>query len=136
MIGRCTGGARISPRRGRQLPGEGGRQHTIFAKNSQKLHEIERIWAPGGGASKILLCRSATEMDQLTLDVAFAFWIWLPYYQEILHYDSVNCLRNRFILRHKNTRQWKTIRNGSKILRRGKGCHTFQKKMKKIERNA
>ena len=35
-----------------------------FAKFSQKLHEIERIWTPGGGggvcASKILLCRSAT----------------------------------------------------------------------------
>ena len=26
----------------------------------QKLHEIERIWTPGGHASKILLCRSAT----------------------------------------------------------------------------
>ena len=32
-----------------------------FAKISQKLHEIERIWAPRGDASKILLCRSATE---------------------------------------------------------------------------
>ena len=33
-----------------------------FAKFSQKLHEIERIWTPGGRgrASKILLCRSAT----------------------------------------------------------------------------
>ena len=30
-----------------------------FAKFAQKLHEIERIWT-GGGASKILLCRSAT----------------------------------------------------------------------------
>ena len=30
-----------------------------FAKFSQKLHEIERIWTRGG-ASKILLCRSAT----------------------------------------------------------------------------
>ena len=126
------------PEEGAPTPRGRGAPTYDFANNSQKLHEIERIWAPGGGggASKILLCRSATEMDQLTLDVAFAFWIWLPYYQEILHYDSVNCLRNRFILRHKNTRQWKTIRNGSKILRRGKGCHTFQKKNEKIERNA
>ena len=31
-----------------------------FAKYSQKLHEIERIWTPGR-ATKILLCRSATE---------------------------------------------------------------------------
>ena len=35
-----------------------------FAKFSQKLHEIEIIWTPGEGeghgASKILLCRSAT----------------------------------------------------------------------------
>ena len=30
-----------------------------FAKFPQKLHETERIWPPGG-ASKILLCRSAT----------------------------------------------------------------------------
>ena len=30
-----------------------------FAKFSQKLHEIERIWTLGA-ASKILLCRSAT----------------------------------------------------------------------------
>ena len=54
-----SGGSRISPRRGRQLPG--GAPTYDFAKNSQKLHEIERIWAPGGGRpSKILLCRSAT----------------------------------------------------------------------------
>ena len=31
-----------------------------FAKISQKLHEIERIWTRGGGVSKILLCRFAT----------------------------------------------------------------------------
>ena len=56
----CTsGGSRISPRRGRQL--SGGAPTYDFAKFSQKLHEIERIWTPGGGhASKILLCRSAT----------------------------------------------------------------------------
>ena len=43
----------------------GGRQHTILPKIPKKLHEIERIWAPGGGASKILLCRSATECSML-----------------------------------------------------------------------
>ena len=31
-----------------------------FAKFCQRLHEIEIIWTPGGRASKILLCRSAT----------------------------------------------------------------------------
>ena len=36
-----------------------------FAKISQKLHEIERIWTPGGRMSKILLCRSATANDLL-----------------------------------------------------------------------
>ena len=53
-----SGGSRISPRRGRQLPG--GRQHTIlpiFPKNCMKLKEF----GPSGGASKILLCRSATD---------------------------------------------------------------------------
>ena len=39
-----SGGSRISPRRGRQLPG--GATYD-FAKFSQKLHEIERIWVAG-----------------------------------------------------------------------------------------
>ena len=43
-----SGGSRISPRRGCQLPG--GAPTYEFAKFSQKLHEIERIWTPGGGA--------------------------------------------------------------------------------------
>ena len=52
-----SGGSRISPRRGRQL--SRGREPTYdFAKFSKKLHEIERFGPPG--ASKILLCRSAT----------------------------------------------------------------------------
>ena len=39
----------------------GGAPTYDFAKISQKLHEIERIWTPREGrASKILLCRSAT----------------------------------------------------------------------------
>ena len=40
-----SGGSRISPRRGRQLPR--GAPTYDFAKFSQKLHEIERIWPPG-----------------------------------------------------------------------------------------
>ena len=44
-----SGGSRISPRRGRQLP-RGGAPTYDFAKFSPKLHEIERIWAPRGGA--------------------------------------------------------------------------------------
>ena len=44
----CSGGSRISSRRGRQLPG-GGRQHTDFAKFPQKLHEIEKNLDPRGG---------------------------------------------------------------------------------------
>ena len=41
---------------------QGGAPTYDFAKFSQKLHEIERIWTPRGGrASKILLCRSATD---------------------------------------------------------------------------
>ena len=43
-----SGGSRISLRRGRQL--SRGVPTYDFAKISQKLHEIERIWAPGGGA--------------------------------------------------------------------------------------
>ena len=44
---KTCGGSRISPRRGRQLPR--GAANIQFAKFSRKLHEIERIWAPGGG---------------------------------------------------------------------------------------
>ena len=51
------------PEEGAPTLQEGGATYD-FAKISQKLHEIERIWTPGGGgrggASKILLCRSAT----------------------------------------------------------------------------
>ena len=46
----ASGGSRISPRRGRQLPG--GAPTYDFAKFSQKLHEIKRIWAPGGGVPR------------------------------------------------------------------------------------
>ena len=44
-----SGGSRISPRRGPQL--RRGTPTYDFAKFSQKLHEIERIWAPEGGRS-------------------------------------------------------------------------------------
>ena len=55
-----SGGSRISPRRGHQLPG-GGAPTYDFAKFSQKLHEIERISAPQGGrASLAPPLRSAT----------------------------------------------------------------------------
>ena len=47
-----SGGSRISPRRGRQLSRGGGAPTYDFAKISPKLHEIERIWTPGGGRPK------------------------------------------------------------------------------------
>ena len=42
----------------------GGTPTYDFVKFSRKLNEIERIWTPGGRgtASKILLCRSATDI--------------------------------------------------------------------------
>ena len=46
-IDASSGGSRISPRWGRQLPGGGGTTYD-FAKISPKLNEIERIWTPGG----------------------------------------------------------------------------------------
>ena len=55
-----SGGSRTSPRRGRQL--SRGSPTYDFANFFVKPHEIERIRTPGGGgASKILLCRSATD---------------------------------------------------------------------------
>ena len=54
MLKHCypSGGSRIFPRRGRQLPR--GAPTYDFAKFSQKLHEIERIWAPrGGGEARV-----------------------------------------------------------------------------------
>ena len=70
-----SGGSRISPRRGRQLPG--GCQHTIlpnFSKNCMKLKEF-------GPSSKILLCKSATD------------YVWIGIY-------SVSI--NRYLLRGSN----------------------------------
>ena len=46
-----SGGSRISPRRACQLPG--GAPTYDFAIFSQKLHEIERIWAPGVGRGRV-----------------------------------------------------------------------------------
>ena len=43
----CSGGSRISHRRGRQPP-MWGRQPIIWSKISRKLHENERIWTRGG----------------------------------------------------------------------------------------
>ena len=52
----------------------GGAPTYDFAKISQKLHEIERICTPGGGrASKILLCRSVTEVVRLLFTASFQF---------------------------------------------------------------
>ena len=45
-----SGGSRISPRRG-STPQRRGAPTYDFAKFSQKLHEIERIWTPRGHAS-------------------------------------------------------------------------------------
>ena len=43
---------------------QGGAPTYDFAKFSQKLHEIERIWAPRGGARPSRPLRSATVMDE------------------------------------------------------------------------
>ena len=46
-----SGGSRISQRWERQPSGEGGGAPTYdFAKFSQKLNEIERIWTRGGAS--------------------------------------------------------------------------------------
>ena len=38
---------------GANSPGGGGVETYDFAKFSQKLHEIERIWIPGGGGVRV-----------------------------------------------------------------------------------
>ena len=55
-----SGGSRISPRWRRQ-PSKRGRQHTILPKFPPKLHEIKRIWTPGGHVLRVPL-RSATDI--------------------------------------------------------------------------
>ena len=62
-----SGGSRISPRRGCQLPR--GAPTYDFAKFSQKLHEIERIWIRGACVPGAPL-RSATASTQLYLDLS------------------------------------------------------------------
>ena len=44
-----SGGSRISPRRGRQLPR--GRQHTILTKFPKKCMKLKEFGPPWGGAS-------------------------------------------------------------------------------------
>ena len=56
IVSQVSGGSRISPRRGCQLPRGGGAPTYDFAKFPQKLHEIERIWAPGGGTRPKFYC--------------------------------------------------------------------------------
>ena len=59
-VGVTSDGSRISPRGGRE-PSKGGAWTRNFAKFSQKLHEIERIWTQRGGrASLTPPLRSAT----------------------------------------------------------------------------
>ena len=53
VIDISSGGSRISQRWGCQVPGEGGAPTYDFAKISQKLHEIEIIWAPGGRGARV-----------------------------------------------------------------------------------
>ena len=53
-----SGGSRISPRKGRQL--SGGCQHTIFPNFPKNCMKWKEFGPPGGRASKILPCRSAT----------------------------------------------------------------------------
>ena len=66
-----SGGSRISPRRGRQLPG--GRQHTIlpnFPKNCMKLKEFG---PPGGARAPRTPLRSATDEDHGRRNCTFKF---------------------------------------------------------------
>ena len=59
----CSGGSRISPRRGRQLPG--GHQHTNlsnFLKNDMELKEF----GPHGGVHPSRPLRSATDLVNIT----------------------------------------------------------------------
>ena len=60
----CSGGYRIFPRRGRQLPG--GHQHTILPKFPKNCMKLKEFGPPGGGASPAPPFRSATGMGVLT----------------------------------------------------------------------
>ena len=73
-----SGGSRISPRWGRQLSGGGGAPTYDFVKISQKLHEIERIWTPGG--PKIYYVDPPLQPPRVQLpapgDVLKYWWFW------------------------------------------------------------
>ena len=57
-----SGGSKISPRRGRQLPGGA---NIRFCQIFPKLHEIERIWAPRGACIPHAPLRSATDYSAI-----------------------------------------------------------------------
>ena len=106
-----SGGSRISPSRGRQLPGGGGAPTYDFAKISQKLHEIERIWTPGDPLrSATGSLRIIKQSDHLKIDdeenlflIIFCHFFpfsllfygsipWLPVYQKLAMLAiSVHC---------------------------------------------
>ena len=48
------------PEEGAPTP-QGGRQHTILPKFPKNCMKLKEFGPPGGRASKILLCRSATD---------------------------------------------------------------------------
>ena len=54
----------------------GGRQHMIFVKFSEKLHEIENILGRGGGARRVRPPKSATAWQLLTCLTLFNISQW------------------------------------------------------------
>ena len=83
-----SGGSRISPRRGRQLPG--GTPTYDFAKFSQKLHEIERIWTPGGGDFPRAPLRSTTAIHCLIDWICIHFHRFLGWTRTFTFYELFN----------------------------------------------
>ena len=81
-----SGGSRISPRRGRQLPK--GAPTYDFAKFSQKLHEIERIWTRGGASLPPPL-DPPLERAIIACNVADPKWKGCPYGTELLSFITV-----------------------------------------------
>ena len=89
-IVQLSGGSRISPRRGCQLPR--GVPTYDFAILSQKLHKIERIWVPGGASLAPPLDPPLQLFDFLTIDTPcttanfghfLTFWYLAPYFNQL-----------------------------------------------------
>ena len=82
----CNGGSRIS---------QVGRQPIFLAKIAENCMKMNQIWNERGVRPKILLCRSATELDFKKILIKFCLWNfdWLKLHWCHCLIFNIDCFR-------------------------------------------